>query len=185
MWEERAPARLIFHTDKCLLSYREQEAELLYLSYLLWWHTEPWARRGGPWWLLPLCGDRGLWSGKEKKRILFKGWSVDTDRNEPQHSCCLPHRWAPAVDTSSLSSLPHPGWIHKTPLESGQRDVPAGRLVPHTEECSSLQYKALLSSQPAKRDKSVLVQDGLANNHLYSYTKTCEHLPGKCIFNPI
>lgn len=72
MWEERAPARLIFHTDKCLLSYREQEAELLYLSYLLWWHTEPWARRGGPWWLLPLCGDRGLWSGKEKKGFYSK-----------------------------------------------------------------------------------------------------------------
>lgn len=57
----------LFPCSYISLSYRKQESELPYLSYLLWWHEEPQARQEGPWWQLPLCGDKELWPGKEKK----------------------------------------------------------------------------------------------------------------------
>lgn len=79
-----------------LLSYRKQEAELPYLSYLLWWHEEPQARQEGPWWQLPLCGDKELWPGKEKKRILVKRW-----KPSPIRATALTPGWAPAADSSS------------------------------------------------------------------------------------
>lgn len=116
-------------------AYREQEAELLYLSYLLWWHAEPWARRGGPWWLLPLCGDRGLWSGKERKGFYIKGQVQIQMEKKPQHDYTFPH---------DSSSLPHLGWIHQSPQNLEKKGVPQSRLVPQNAPHFTMQLSFLL-----------------------------------------
>jgi len=118
-------------------AYREQEAELLYLSYLLWWHAEPWARRGGPWWLLPLCGDRGLWSGKERKGFYIKGQVQIQMEKKPQHDYTFPH---------DSSSLPHLGWIHQSPQNLEKKGVPQSRLVPQHAPHFTMQLSFLLFS---------------------------------------
>lgn len=143
VWEDRAPACLFSHARIYLLSYRKEEPELPYLSYLLWWHEEPQARQEISWWQLPLCGDKELWPGKEKKSILVKGWTEEKDGNNP-HQSDSPHTWmGSCCRYQQLTTLPHLCWIHQTPQESEGRHVPLirpGRSVPQPKEHSSLLY---------------------------------------------
>lgn len=142
-----------------LLSYRKQEPELPYLSYLLWWHEEPQARQEGPWWQLPLCGDKELWPGKEIKRILVKGWTVETDGNNP-HRSYSPYTWTGSCcryqqDIYLISNL---SWIHQTPQDSEERHVPLarpGRTVP------CLRSAPWLSPKSAKGDTTTHLHEDM------------------------
>lgn len=81
------------------------------------------------------------WQGK--KRILVKGWTVETDGNNP-HQSYSSYTWTGSwCRYQQLTTLPCLCWIHQTPRESEERHVPLprpGRSVPQPKECSSLLY---------------------------------------------